>query len=311
MNKYDVVEIGAKVNVNRGRMQIAIANIPVFNSNVSASFRGRPVLTRDRLRALSHLLNEISRFRTISGGKIDLLVFPEVSIPHSWESTIVNWARKHDIGVVCGLEHRLRRRLGVHEAHNEVLAALPYKLRVRHTVCIPYKRLKRHYSPEETFVLENQVLENRQLQIPASNGNYQLFRWRGASFAIYNCYELASIEDRCLFKGKVDFIVVTEFNKDINYFSNIIESVARDIHCFVIQVNDSRFGDSRIVNPSKTESMSPLRIKGGDNITFLTMSLNLSALRDFQLKGYGLQKDSEEFKPTPPGFAFDPQRLEM
>jgi hypothetical protein len=157
--------------------------------------------------------------------------------------------------------------------------------------------LKRSYSPEETFVLENE-----DLKVPASKDAYQLFRWRGASFAIYNCYELASIEDRALFKSKVDFIVCTEFNKDINYFANIIESAARDLHCYVIQVNDSQFGDSRIVSPSKTEKMNPLRIKGGENLTFLTMRLNLKALREHQRKGYGLQKDSENYKPTPPGF---------
>ncbi len=31
------------------------------------------------------------------------------------------------------------------------------------------------------------------------------------------------------------------------------------------------------------------------------MSLNLKALRDHQRKDYGLQKDSQDFKPTPPG----------
>ena len=157
--------------------------------------------------------------------------------------------------------------------------------------------MKRFYSPEEEFILVNEGLK-----VPAKKGPYHLFRWRGASFAIYNCFELASIEDRSLFKGKVDFIVASEFNRDVNYFSNIVESATRDLHCYVVQVNDSCFGDSRVVSPSKSESMNPLRIKGGYNLTFLTMSLNLKALRTHQRKGYGLQKDSTEFKPTPPRF---------
>lgn len=66
--------------------------------------------------------------------------------------------------------------------------------------------------------------------------------------------------------------------------------------------NRKRGEDSRVVSPSKSEKMNPLRIKGGENLTFLTMKLNLKALRDHQRKGYGLQKDSEDFKPTPPGF---------
>ena len=48
--------------------------------------------------------------------------------------------------------------------------------------------------------------------------------------------------------------------------------------------------------------MNPLRIKGGDNLTFLTMELDIKSLRNHQKKGYGLQKDSKSFKPTPPSF---------
>lgn len=183
---------------------------------------------------------------------------------------------------------------------------MPYKSESGHWSCVPVRRLKRFYSPEEGFILENEGLA-----VPKAKNPYHLFRWRGASFAIYNCFELTSIEDRALFKGKVDFIVATEFNRDVNYFSNIVESAARDLHCFVVQVNDSAFGDSRIVSPSKSERMNPLRIKGGDNLTFLTMSLNLRALRTHQRKGYGLQKDSQEFKPTPPEFPGNELRTRM
>jgi hypothetical protein len=131
---------------------------------------------------------------------------------------------------------------------------------------------------------------------------HQLIHWRGAGFAIYNCYELASLEDRAIFKGKVDFLVCPQFNPDTNYFSNIIESATRDLHCYIIQANCAQYGDSRVVSPSKTEKLTPMRIKGGDNQTFLTMELPLEKLRGHQRKKYGLQKESNDYKPTPPGF---------
>ncbi|MDD5375216.1 nitrilase-related carbon-nitrogen hydrolase [Acidithiobacillus sp.] len=295
MTAYDEIKIGLDTPDLHQSIQIALANIPVQQGQIEASYLGRPILTRQRLKPLTTLLNEISSYGTRNSRKIDLLIFPEVSIPYAWESMIVAWARKHNIGVICGLEHRVSKK---NIAYNEVLTALPYKTENHHLACVPIRRLKRIYSPEEVF-----LLKNNNVKIPKQNRDaYQLIRWRGVSFAIYNCYELASIEDRSLFKGKVDFIVGTEFNRDVNYFSNIVESAARDLHCYIIQVNDSRFGDSRIVSPSQTEKMNPLRIKGGENLTFLTMKLNLKTLRDHQIRGYGLQKDSNDFKPTPPGF---------
>ena len=294
MSSFQQIDIGLDTPDLHESIQVALANIPVMESNIEASYLGRPVITRNRLKPFSNLLNEISSYKTREGKKVDLVIFPEVSVPYAWESMLVSWARKHKIGVVCGLEHCIRNR---QEAYNEVLAALPYTAGNHHVACVPIKRLKRHYSPDEIFVLVNE-----RLVIPnLDRDKYQYFRWRGCCFAIYNCYELASIEDRCLFKGKVDFIIGTEFNRDVNYFSNIVESASRDLHCYFIQVNDSRYGDSRVVSPSKTEKMNPLRIKGGDNLTFLTMRLNLKTLRDHQRKLYGLQKESGDFKPTPPG----------
>lgn len=290
--RFDLIRVSQSNPDLHAGIQIALANLPVLDVRIEGSYLGEPDLSRKRWKELSALLNLVSRYRDSKRSRIDLLIFPEVSIPHSWAGFLVQWARTHNIGVVCGLEHRVNSS---NEALNEVLAALPYKNRNGRPACMPIKRLKRWYSPHEEF-----LLTNHGFRTPTRRDPYQLIQWRGASFAIYNCFELANINDRALFKAKVDFIVCTEFNHDVNYFSNIVESASRDLHCYVIQVNASQFGDSRVVNPSKTEMMSPLRIKGGDNITFLTTRLDLKALRDHQRKGYGLQKDSKVFKPTPP-----------
>lgn len=295
MLSYNEVTVGLGSIDLHDSIQIALANVPVDENDVEASYLGKPRLGRARLKPFTTLLNEVAKYAGDGEQRVDLVVFPEVSVPHAWEGMLAAWARRHRIGVVCGLEHSIDLK---GRALNQVLALLPYQTASGHWACLPVRRLKRFYSPSEEYILKNE-----RLAVPKSKSSrYHLFRWRGASFAIYNCYELASIEDRAVFKGHVDFIVATEFNRDTSYFSNIIESAARDLHCYIIQVNDSKFGDSRVVSPSKSDLMNPLRIKGGDNLTFLTMKLDLRGLRSHQRKGYGLQKDSDQFKPTPPDF---------
>ncbi len=100
-------------------------------------------------------------------------------------------------------------------------------------------------------------------------------------------------------------VVVVEWNSDINYFSNIIDSLSRDIHCYCVQANCSKFGDSRITQPSKTENKDIVRTKGGKNHTILVEEVSISKLRDFQIKKYPLSKIEgapEIYKPTPPNF---------
>ena len=297
MNSFLKITIGAHSPDLHGGLRVAVGHLTVDERNIEGSFMGAPNVSRHRKKVLSELLNDVVKHGVRHPEqRVDLLVLPEVSVPHRWATFITQWAKQHQVGVICGLEHRVDDQGW---AWNELLAALPFRGANGSKECAPIRRLKKHYSPEEHFQLTNNRLMVPKLR---SRSRYQLFQWRGASFAVYNCYELASLEDRCLFKGMVDFIVCSEFNKDVNYFSNIVESAARDLHCYVIQVNSAQFGDSRVVSPSKTEKLNPLRIKGGDNQTFLTMLLPLQQLRSHQLKQYGLQKDSKEYKPTPPDF---------
>ena len=111
-----------------------------------------------------------------------------------------------------------------------------------------------------------------------------------------------------MFKGYVDFVVAIEHNRDTNYFSNITESVARDIHSYVIQVNSSHFGDSRITQPAKSFKKDIVRIKGSINTTILTGVIDVVELRKFQNKNFNLQKDHDYLKPTPPQFELSKDR---
>ncbi len=105
-----------------------------------------------------------------------------------------------------------------------------------------------------------------------------------------------------MFSAFADVLVAVEWNKDTNYYSNILESLSRDLHCYCVQVNSSDYGDSRITMPSKTEMKDIIKTKGGNNATVLVGTVDYEKLRDFQLKEYNLQKMNKEYKPTPPLF---------
>ena len=45
-----------------------------------------------------------------------------------------------------------------------------------------------------------------------------------------------------------------------------------------------------------------MRTKGGRNSTILVDEIDISKIREFQLKEYNLQTYDKSFKPTPPGF---------
>lgn len=104
-------------------------------------------------------------------------------------------------------------------------------------------------------------------------------------------------------KGKIDPLVGVEWNKDTNYFSNIVESCSRVLHCYIAQVNTSQYGDTRLSRPVETAHKDLLGLKGGTNDAILVAKIDIQAMRDFQIKTYALSHTGKGFKPLPPDFS--------
>ena len=92
------------------------------------------------------------------------------------------------------------------------------------------------------------------------------------------CYELTNIEYRYNLRGLIDLLIVPELNRDTNYFSNMVEATTRDLHAFVVQVNTSKYGDSRITGPYNSLYKDIIKLKGGEDNIILTGTIDTEEL---------------------------------
>lgn len=269
--------------------RIAIANLKVDTDVIRKMVYGKPNLTTVRKSELFAVINEAVK------QNCDLLVMPELATPYQWLSLLSRESKKANMGIVSGLTYICNKK---NTAFHVVVAVLPMKIGNR-MECVILPRVKNHYAPMETEILKGYRYNVPQFKMPV----YQLIHWRNLYFSIYNCFELASIEDRSLFKSEADLIIATELNRDLNYFSDIAGSWVRDVHSYFIQVNSSEFGDSRIMRPTVKDSRDMVVVKGGKNPIAIIDDIDIHVLRDFQLKEYNLQMQAKDsFKPTPPNF---------
>ena len=283
-------------NYLKNRLKIAIVSIKIDIKDIEFSYLIKPNLTYKRLQNLFDILNESIKKEEC---KPDIIVFPEVSIPYAWIHFFARFAKKNDIGIIFGVEHiKINQQVS-----NYTCIMLPFKIDGHINLFINFD-LKRHYAPKEQMAIEGQgysINKNKNKPI--------LYKWRNSVFTTFNCYELSNIKLRSLLVGKVDFIVAVEYNIDTNYFSNIIESASRDIHCYIVQVNTSDYGDSRIIRPTKTERKDIVKIKGGQNLYLVIDDIDIKSLREFQAKNYFMQMQKKNsFKLTPPNFEIDELR---
>ena len=300
-NPIKLSEISVKGGENLTKLKVGLANIMVHPENMKQSYFKKPIISKKRKEEINSLLNQVSK--ESYDEKVDLFVLPETSVPYKWLNWLCEHSRRQKLAMVFGLEHWAVNNI----AYNFIVTLLPTQVANYNSeneeegyfnALIPIIRIKNHYSPGEV-----KELKGYRYNIPIISPNrYDLIKWKGLVFSVFNCFELANISHRSIFRSKVDFLVACEFNRDIGYFSNIVETITRDVHCYFIQSNNSKYGDNRITKPSKTEEKDLLKIKGGKNSTILVDTIDIKSLRNFQLKGHNLQLDDKRFKPTPPGF---------
>ena len=274
-NALNLQKINAKtMNGNKFKyMRIAIASIPLDETKdiIPTLKNARHDLSLSKKLELYALLNEAVK------NKVNMVVFPEFFLPIEWLEEVYLFARKNRIAIVSGLRYLVLDK----RAYNYITVIQPAVSDSGYRYALPLFREKNHYAPAEFEILDDDDDDNNKLFCKDPDIPYtHLISWNNICYSDLMCYELTDIEYRSRLRSKIELLIVPELNRDTKYFSNIVESTSRDIHCFVAQVNSSKYGDSRITGPYNYLFKDIVKIKGGENNILLVGTINIKELLD-------------------------------
>lgn len=258
----DNLNINPKIALVNTKIEEAEALLTVTNP--------RALLTIDNKRRLFKILN------TAKEEDVDILVFPEFYFPTAWLVDIAIFAVKNNISIITGLQYLTNNG----QAFNNVCMVVPIITDSRFSTGFVQMREKNFYAPKEKIELSKRGFFCKDLQPPV----YYIFDNGKFRFSTILCYEFTDIESRTSMKAKVETLFVPQLNRDTNYFSAIVESTTRDLHCFVVQANTSSYGDSRVTAPYKTQYKNILQVKGGENDVVMIANLDISSMRKARKK---------------------------
>lgn len=292
-NKALEIKVGIDDNNISNVIKIALANMRVESHDIESACRKdqSPNLSYERQRNLYRVLNSATE------ENVQILLLPELSIPVSWLPFMAAHSRRKKIALIFGLEHWVVNDC----AHNILVEMLPYISDYKHKSSMLIFRVKNHYAPSEIRMLTSLRLDTASPK--PEEQKYHLIKWRNVFFSTYNCFELANIEHRALFRSKLDILFASVWNRDISYYQHITESAARDLHCYVAQSNTSHYGGSCVLQPTSSTISNMIYVKGGENHCILTTTLNIYALREAQYRSFRVNSDL--IKDNPPGFDYD------
>ncbi|NKF26066.1 RNA-directed DNA polymerase [Pseudomonas sp. BGM005] len=280
----------------KAKQTIAVASLETKDESFTAAIMGLPDPDGlHRYQRINRLINELISRPDGAG----YLILPEVALPPQWFMRIADKLKGRGISLITGVEYLHAPKKYV---RHQVWASLTHD-----GLGFPSLMLYRQDKQRPAFHEEQELFRLAGLQMkPAQEQQWQkppVIQHGEFRFAIMICSELTNIRYRADLRGQVDALFVPEWNSDTDTFNALVESAALDIHAYIIQCNNRRFGDSRIRAPYKDRwKRDILRVKGGNHDYCITGEIDVLSLRQFQSSH---RSPASGFKPVPDGFNED------
>lgn len=283
---------------------IAVVNIETKDESWLADVKQRAEPDGKRVIRIFQLISGVMG----CGEKIDYIFFPELSIPHDLLRYIAGKLSIQGISIIAGVtyKHFPVKAPSIGEA-GYVKNELVYLLYQRVNGFGMHLQIRQNKS--EAAIHEESELWRVGGRIMISDDVKYIIKDRGFHFSGLICNELLSIKYRHQLLGKVDALIIVEWNKDLETYDPIVSATANDLHCYVIQVNNRKYGDTRVRAPYKDAWRRDIaRVRGGILDYFVVVQLEVNSLREFQSNH---RSPDKPFKPTPTGYKMSPERKQI
>lgn len=297
-----VAESLSRFNVpgkSRQIIRVAVTSIGTSDAQWACAAKGKHDRSAKRYVAFNGLINRILKERN----RPDYIVMPELSIPLRWALRAARKLATNGVSLLAGVEYyrdRASRKL-----RNDCLVSLTtFWPGYASSVVV----LQPKFEPAHGERLELKRLLGNKGVLHKPTGEKAkpiLYAHRNFFFASLICSDLTNIAHRNELRGAIDALFALEWNPDTKTFSSLVESTANDLHAFVIQANNRRYGDSRIRSPAIQDyARDVVQVKGGISDYYVMGEIDYEQLRSEQRR----KVKAPQFKPKPIGYEMSRSR---
>lgn len=279
-------------------IRIAVTSIKTTDEQWSAAARGKQDRSASRYIAFNNLVNQIIKDRK----KLDYIVLPELCFPLRWTLRAARKLATNGVSLLAGVEYHRDRLTG--KLRNDCLISLTtfWPGYASNIVVLQPKFEPAHGEREQLTKL---LGKSGVLYKPAEPFKCTVYVHRGFSFSVLICSDLTNISHRHYLRGEIDALFALEWNPDTKTFAALVESTANDLHAYIIQANNRKYGDSRIRAPAREDyARDIVQVKGGVCDYYVIGEIDYQRLRIEQRR----RVKKPLFKPVPIGYTMSKSR---
>ncbi|MBI2118593.1 MAG: hypothetical protein HYT97_03090 [Elusimicrobia bacterium] len=240
--------------------------------------------------------------RSLSRGpnKPEIILMPELSLPRGYIGDLKKLSCKIGSIIIAGIDYKKDYARKV--VMNQAVVFIPQKWPKK--VCSRGAREfyfgKTYGSPGEIKKLEQ---GKNKWKFEGDSRLWLFDTETYGRFAVCICYDFMDVERYIMYRNRIHHLFVLAYNKDIDSFYHIAETITRTVYCNVVVCNTGHFGGSVAVAPYYHPKMRTIyRHEGRDLFTFQTVALPVDDLERAK-KGESAEYVYKEpkFKARPPG----------
>jgi len=282
-----LIESKLEKNLRVGIIQTSLDN--------AIAWKNGPTIARNEA---SYVWKQVkTAFRSLTRGPIkpDIILMPELSLPRGYITELKRLSCKTGVVVISGVDYKkdfIRKVV-----KNQAVVFIPQKW--------PEKAASRgakefYFGKTYPALEEENKLKSGKIKW-VFEGDSRLWIFDAGDYGIFAvciCYDFMDVERYIMYRNKIHHLFVLAYNKDINSFYHIAETITRTVYCNVVVCNTGHFGGSVAVAPYFDPNLRTIyRHEGKDLFTFQIVELPVEGLDQAKKRN-----DPERmFKSLPPG----------
>lgn len=231
--------------------------------------------------------------------KPEIIILPEFSIPLSKQSLIDKYSKKLKAIIIGGLDFRKSGNNVINEAYVSIPSKWPFNQGNGRAKSFKFGK-KFPSDPEINYIKEYANHVRSEMKFAPAQNIYilNLGSYGYAGLAI--CADFYDLERYEIYRGRIQHLFLIAFNKDLESFRNIAESISRIVYCNVVLCNCGFYGGSLVFHPAYESFERYIYRHEGANLHTLQV-LKIPVKRLLQAQS-GKDAKSCKLKSLPPGY---------
>lgn len=214
----------------------------------------------------------------------DFLIFPELFMPSDYVNKYVSTSsQKHSIIIIGGMEWNHHQTInGKKYIRNQGFISLPI---------VNDNSSQNYYTKAHVLFFSKLYPAPTEMEYLSKNGYYfengnKVFLFSSKKFgnwAILICIDYLNLPIQVLLQGKIQTLFVIAYNKDVEYYYSLSDSLHRILLCNIVVCNTGVFGGSHAYTPLRKKHLrNVFQTRGNDVNTAVTIELPIKQLKEEQ-----------------------------